>query len=68
MHCFYCEERYVTEEIIRITGADVNHMKNVLRMRCGEAFTAADENGQFYHCEIETLEKDNFSKVYSFTR
>jgi 16S rRNA (uracil1498-N3)-methyltransferase len=33
-------------------------MKNVLRMRNGEAFTAADENGIFYHCEVDLLEKE----------
>ena len=32
-------------------------MKNVLRMRSGEAFTAADENGIFYRCEVEELDK-----------
>ena len=32
-------------------------MKNVLRMRSGEAFTAADENGIFYRCEVEDLDK-----------
>ena len=35
----------------------MNHMKNVLRMRSGEAFTAADENGIFYRCEVEELDK-----------
>lgn len=48
----------ITADVLTIVGDDVNHMKNVLRMRSGEAFTAADENGLFYHCEVDTLEKE----------
>lgn len=49
----------VSENVLVIVGDDVNHMKNVLRMRSGEAFTAADENGIFYRCEVDTLEKQH---------
>lgn len=52
MHCFYCEERNVTEQNIRITGPDVNHMKNVLRMKIGEVLTVCDGTGMEYACEI----------------
>ncbi|MBE5949986.1 MAG: 16S rRNA (uracil(1498)-N(3))-methyltransferase [Lachnospiraceae bacterium] len=52
MHCFYCEEKNVTEGAIRITGSDVNHIKNVLRMRAGEPLTVCDGTGMEYSCEI----------------
>ncbi len=52
MHCFYCEEKNVTEQYIRITGSDVNHMKNVLRMREGEQLTVCDGTGMEYECKI----------------
>ena len=52
MHCFYCEEKNVSEQEIRITGSDVNHMKNVLRMREGETLTVCDGAGMEYFCEI----------------
>ena len=55
-HFFVTSNQAAGEQLI-ITGDDVNHMKNVLRMRSGEAFTAADENGVFYHCEVDTLDK-----------
>ena len=55
-HFFVTSSQVAGEQLI-ITGDDVNHMKNVLRMRSGEAFTAADENGVFYHCEVDTLDK-----------
>ena len=58
MSHFFINSGQVAGELLTIIGDDVNHMKNVLRMRSGEAFTAADENGEFYHCEIEELEKE----------
>ena len=57
MSHFFVTSNQVAGEQLIITGDDVNHMKNVLRMRNGEAFTAADENGVFYHCEVDTLDK-----------
>ena len=53
MHCFYCEEQNVAEQHIRITGSDVNHMKNVLRMKQGEQLTVCDGAGMEYICQIE---------------
>ena len=57
MSHFFVTSGQIAGEELTIVGEDVNHMKNVLRMRVGEAFTAADENGVFYHCEVETLDK-----------
>lgn len=57
MSHFFVTSGQVTGDHLSITGDDVNHMKNVLRMKSGEAFTAADENGIFYRCEVEMLEK-----------
>ena len=47
MSHFFITSDQITGNELTITGDDVNHMKNVLRMRSGEAFTAADENGMF---------------------
>ena len=58
MSHFFVTSGQITGDELTIVGEDVNHMKNVLRMRVGEAFTAADEEGVFYHCEVETLEKE----------
>ena len=57
MSHFFITSDQIAGKLLTITGDDVNHMKNVLRMRNGEAFTAADEKGMFYHCEVEELEK-----------
>lgn len=52
MHCFYCEAGNVTKNQITITGSDVNHIKNVLRMRIGEELMVCDGTGMEYTCEI----------------
>ena len=36
MHWFYVENSQIEEDRIKICGADVNHIKNVLRMQPGE--------------------------------
>ena len=56
MHCFYCEPGNVSEQQIRITGDDVNHIKNVLRMRQGEELMVCDGVGMEYTCRITELE------------
>ena len=53
MHCFYCEKQKVTEQNIRISGLDVNHIKNVLRMKVGEQLIVCDGTGMEYTCQIE---------------
>ncbi len=52
MHCFYCEPGNVAEKQITITGTDVNHIKNVLRMRIGEELMVCDGTGMEYTCRI----------------
>lgn len=62
MYQFFIEASGVKEqdrEII-ITGADVNHIKNVLRMRTGEKITAVEEQtGSKYLCEIREITPEN---------
>ena len=53
MHCFYCEANQVAGEQITITGSDVNHIKNVLRMRIGEELMVCNGTGMEYTCQIE---------------
>ena len=38
-----------------VTGADVNHIKNVLRMKQGEELWISDGGTKEYRCEIESL-------------
>ena len=57
MHCFYCEANNVAGERITITGSDVNHIKNVLRMKIGDAFLVSS-NGKSDLCVLEELTGD----------
>ena len=61
MQRFFVEPYQIQEEEHRIilTGSDVNHMKNVLRMRSGEDVWISDGKEKEYHCTIESFEEEN---------
>ena len=52
MHRFFVSSGQVADGRITIEGEDVNHIRNVLRLRAGEDFEAADEEGRVYTCRI----------------
>lgn len=52
MQHFFVPPSQVGEKEIIITGSDVNHMKNVLRMRRGEEVTVSDGNNIQYLCTV----------------
>ena len=59
MYQFFIESSAIQKEYIAITGSDVNHIKNVLRMRVGEKITAVDEaEGRKYLCAIKAFESE----------
>ena len=56
MYQFFVETTQITEDQIRILGKDVNHMKNVLRMKPGEEIRVTDsETSKSYRCEVAEL-------------
>ena len=73
MQRFFVEPYQVLEEEHRITltGPDLNHMKNVLRMRIGEDVWISDGSEKEYHCTIEEFQEDSAvlqlpSRIYLF--
>ncbi|MEG0565812.1 MAG: 16S rRNA (uracil(1498)-N(3))-methyltransferase [Hungatella sp.] len=52
MYHFFVTPEQVLETSITITGTDVNHIKNVLRMKVGEALLISNGLDKDYHCEI----------------
>ena len=58
MYRFYITPEQYNGEEIRIVGEDVNHMKNVLRMKEGEALICCDGNGKEYSCQVAELNKE----------
>lgn len=55
MHHFFVTPEQVKEEQIWIEGSDVNHIKNVLRMKIGEELHISDGNNKKYLCEISSM-------------
>ena len=54
MHHFFVTKDYIDidKQQIIISGSDVNHIKNVLRMKNGEELLISDGEGRDYVCEI----------------
>lgn len=55
---FFVTPDQVKPPYIYIKGSDVNHMKNVLRMREGEELVVSDGNNQKYLCVVEHFKAD----------
>lgn len=58
MQHFFVTPSQVEEGRIYIEGSDVNHMKNVLRMRSGEELMVSDGNNRKYRCAIEQYKEE----------
>lgn len=55
MYHFFVERGQVREDFVIIEGNDVNHIKNVLRMKPGEKISVSDGGNRKYLCEITEL-------------
>lgn len=55
---FFVSSADIYPDTIHISGEDVNHIKNVLRLKTGENIIACDGNGTDYSAEIERFESD----------
>ena len=58
MRHFFVSPEQVREEKIYVEGSDVNHMKNVLRMKLHEKAEISDGESRTYLCEVEAYEED----------
>ncbi len=58
MQHFFIRSDQAIGGFVRIDGADVNHIVNVLRMKPGEAFMASDGCGMEYYCIIESFDDE----------
>lgn len=55
MHHFFVTKDQISKEEIKITGRDVNHIKNVLRMKVGEELLISNGEGEDYCCKISKI-------------
>lgn len=58
MHHFFAEPSQIHDGRVTIVGTDVNHMKNVLRMKAGEQAEISDGDGLRYHCVLENFAEE----------
>lgn len=58
MQHFFVEPGQIHDNIITITGDDVNHIKNVLRLRVGESIIVNNGEGTDYDCVISEIAND----------
>ena len=57
MHQFFVDDSQIGKEYVTITGADVNHIRNVLRMKIGEKIRISSGNKDFF-CSIAEVGPD----------
>lgn len=58
MHRFFVESSQIEERVIHITGSDVNHIKNVLRMKEKDELLISDGEKMEYTCYIEAMSQE----------
>ena len=58
MYRFFVKKDQIQEDAVIIIGSDVNHIKNVLRMKKGETILISDGEDREYVCTIDELENE----------
>jgi RNA methyltransferase, RsmE family len=61
MYQFFVEPSQIQEKSVIISGTDVNHIKNVLRMEIGQKVSISDGIEQEYICEIAVMEQESIN-------
>lgn len=61
MQHFYVEPEAVNGDFVLITGSDVNHIKNVLRMKPGEELVICDGESHEYLCSVDDFTAEGVS-------
>ncbi len=69
MYQFFVEPGQIQGKQICITGNDVNHIRNVLRMRPGEEISVSNGiDGKEYRCQIDELLEDEIRATLRFVK
>lgn len=55
MYQFFVKDGQVAEHEVFIEGSDVNHIRNVLRMKAGDEVRVTNESGKNWRCAITEL-------------
>lgn len=69
MYQFFVEPSQIQDKKVIITGSDVNHIKNVLRLKAGEEIAVRNGvDGKEYRCGIEEFAQDQIICSLRFIR
>ncbi len=69
MYQFFVEPSQIQDKKVIITGSDVNHIKNVLRLKAGEEISVRNGvDGKEYRCGIEEFAQDQIICSLRFIR
>lgn len=63
MHHFFVSPEQIDDKYVTITGGDVNHIKNVLRMKIDEELLISNGQDKDYYCKIEAISDDEIKAV-----
>ena len=58
MYHFFVRPEQIGTDSIQVTGSDVNHIKNVLRMKVGDQVLISNSIDRDYHCRIVEITQD----------
>lgn len=58
MYRFFADKSQIQGDRIVITGGDVNHIRNVLRMKTGEQIVVSDGEERDYRCSIREMDSE----------
>ncbi len=59
MYQFFVEPHQICDKTVKILGSDVNHIKNVLRMKVGEELSVSNGvDGREYRCGIVSMDEE----------
>ena len=58
MYQFFVEDAQISATEVVIEGSDVNHIKNVLRMKCGEKIRISSATGRNFYCSVAEITGD----------
>lgn len=68
MHRFYVSREQIKGNTIIINGRDVNHIRNVLRMKPGDGLVISDGQGKDYYCIIKCGCENEITAEICYTR
>lgn len=58
MYQFFVSDAQISATDVIIEGSDVKHIKNVLRMKCGEKIRISSDSGRNFYCSVSEISEE----------